>query len=84
VQHIARPSRSLLEIVKDAWIKENGSVPKGNDEGEMQAMWENPLNTVLLYTDEDKEYIAEKREKGKEVNGIKDVARRFESVKIEV
>lgn len=30
VQHIARPSRSLLEIIKDSWIEENGSTPAGN------------------------------------------------------
>lgn len=36
VQNIARPSRSLLEIIKDSWVEENGSTPEGNDGGEKQ------------------------------------------------
>ncbi|CAN0423237.1 unnamed protein product [Ascophyllum nodosum] len=78
VQHFARPSRSLLEIVKDSWIEENGCTPRGNDEGECQASWENPLNVIPMFTEEDKAAVADKREKGKEEMGIKTVARRFE------
>lgn len=84
MQHISRPSRSLLEIVKESWIAENGSVPRGNDGGEMQAMWENPLNVLPLFTEEDKASVAELKEKGREEKGIKTVARRFEAVKVEV
>ena len=30
LQNIARPSRSLLEVIKESWIEENGSTPSGN------------------------------------------------------
>jgi hypothetical protein len=36
VQHITTPSRSLLEVIREEWIAENGSVPSGNDEGPEQ------------------------------------------------
>lgn len=84
MQHISRPSRSLLEIIKDSWVAENGSIPKGNDEGESQALWENPLNVIPLFTEEDKAFVAEKKEKGREETGIKTVARRFEGEKVKV
>lgn len=42
MQSIARPSRSLLEIIKDSWIEENGSTPDGNIDEASQV-----LNTVL-------------------------------------
>lgn len=70
--------------MKESWIAENGSVPKGNDGGEMQAVWENPLNVIPLFTEEDKANVAEMKEKGKEDRGIKAVARRFEAAKVEV
>ena len=43
-----------------------------------QASWENPLNVIPMFTEEDKAAVADKREKGKEEMGIKTVARRFE------
>lgn len=42
------------------------------------------MNVLLLVTEEDKQMLAEKKEKGKEAGGIKQVARRFESEKIKV
>lgn len=36
MQNIARPSRSLLEVIKDSWIEENGSTPDGNTDNESQ------------------------------------------------
>lgn len=49
-----------------------------------QAVWENPLNVIPLFTEEDKAAVAARKEKGFEEVGIKEVARRFEAVKIQV
>eukprot|EP00904_Undaria_pinnatifida_P007530 jgi/Undpi1/3907/HiC_scaffold_16.g07275.m1 len=84
VQNIARPSRSLLEIVKDSWIEENGSTPPGNDQGEQQAIWEASFNVMPLFTEEDKIFVEEKKQKGREESGIKAVARRFEAEIVEI
>lgn len=42
------------------------------------------MNVLPLMTEEDKQMVAEKKEKGREAGGIKQVARRFESKKVEV
>ncbi|CAN0173088.1 unnamed protein product, partial [Ectocarpus sp. 8 AP-2014] len=39
VQNITRPSRSLLEIIKESWIEENGSTPDGNADEASQVRW---------------------------------------------
>lgn len=84
VQNIARPSRSLLEIIKDSWIEENGSTPEGNDEGERQEIWEASFNVMPLFTEEDKIFVEEKKQAGREDSGIKTVARRFEGEIVEI
>ncbi|CAM9786023.1 unnamed protein product [Discosporangium mesarthrocarpum] len=85
VQHITQPSRSLLEVIKDSWIKENGGkVPPGNDNGEGQASWESAMNVVPLMTDADKERVESYRCKGREHLGLKEVARRFQHEKEEI
>lgn len=50
VMHVTRPSRALLESTRDKWISENGSVPAGNDNGELQNIWENPLDCKPVMT----------------------------------
>ena len=50
VMNVSKPSRALLEGTRDAWISANGSVPVGNDSGEMQNIWENPLDCTPLMT----------------------------------
>ena len=52
VMHVTRPSRALLEGTRDQWISEYGSVPIGNDNGEMQNVWENALDCKPLMTGE--------------------------------
>ncbi|CAM9722925.1 unnamed protein product [Scytosiphon promiscuus] len=79
VQHIARPSRSLLEVIKDSWVEENGSTPAGNVDAASQAVWESSMNVIPLMTEEDKALVATFREKGKDEMGIKKIARRFEA-----
>ncbi|KAG0623085.1 hypothetical protein M758_3G147900 [Ceratodon purpureus] len=50
VFNVTKPSRALLEGTRDAWISANGSVPVGNDNGELQNIWENPLDCKPLMT----------------------------------
>ena len=52
VMHVTRPSRAVLEGTRDQWISEYGSVPIGNDNGEMQNVWENALDCKPLMTGE--------------------------------
>ena len=41
-QAIERPSRTILETIRDAWITENNSIPAGNDSE--QAKWNDPID----------------------------------------
>lgn len=49
-----------------------------------QASWENPINIMPLLTEEDRAFVAAKKEKGKEEMGIKTLARRFEGEIVKV
>lgn len=42
------------------------------------------MNVIPLFTEEDKAFVAEKKEKGREESGIKSIARRFEAEKVKV
>lgn len=42
------------------------------------------MDVIPLFSDEDKAFVAEKKEKGREESGIKTIARRFEGKKVEV
>ena len=53
VQHIAKPSRALLEGMRERLIEENGGRPDGNDGRSVQNQWENPLDCKPLMTGED-------------------------------
>lgn len=48
LKHVTKPNRALLESIKDQWISENGKQPDGNDNGEQQNIWENPLDCKPL------------------------------------
>lgn len=51
VQTIDRPSRNLLEEIRDAWIAENGSVPPGNAED--SDSWNQPIDVKPDMTSEE-------------------------------
>jgi len=56
VQTIDRPSRSMLESIRDAWITENGCIPAGNSD---EAKWTQPIDTRTAMTaDEQTSYAA--------------------------
>ena len=76
VQIISRPSRSILEEIRQAWIKENNTLPSGND-GE-KALWTDAIDAKPTMTDEEKQ----KYEQGDELSRmklLKNVARRLEA-----
>ena len=76
VKTVDRPSRTLLEGIRDAWIEENGSVPSGND---AQAnFWNQPIDAKLSMTEEDKAAYEQSEELGK-IKLLKKVARRVEA-----
>lgn len=57
VQTIDRPSRTILENIKDAWMSENGSIPDGN--AAQEAKWTQPIDAKVAMTpDEQKKYTA--------------------------
>jgi hypothetical protein len=78
---IERPSRTLLEEIKAAWIAENGSIPVGNAAEESQ--WNQAINVKpLMSANEQQEY--EKLEGLGQEKFLKNVARRVESEILEI
>lgn len=77
VQTIDRPSRTLLEDIRQAWIAENGSVPPGNATEE--AAWSQPIDVKgLMTTDEQTSYQASIDEMA-QIKVLKQAARRIEA-----
>ena len=78
VQIISRPSRSILEEIRQVWIEENNALPSGNDGKEAQALWTEPIDAKLTMTDSEKQEY----EAGEELSRmklLKNVARRLET-----
>ncbi|CAI5948073.1 unnamed protein product [Closterium sp. NIES-64] len=78
VTHITRPSKAVLEAIKDQWIAENGAAPPGNDEGPEQNRWENPLDCKPLMTEEEKKSVDYAAPGPPKAKALKEVARRVE------
>lgn len=53
VQTVERPSRALLEGLRDAWIAENGGVPAGNSTD--LALWTQPIDAKQQMTAEEQQ-----------------------------
>ncbi|MBL1177337.1 GIY-YIG nuclease family protein [Pantanalinema sp. GBBB05] len=77
VQTIDRPSRTLLEDMRQAWIAENGSIPPGNAAEE--SAWSQPIDVKgLMTTDEQTSYQASIDEVA-QIKVLKQAARRIEA-----
>lgn len=75
---ISRPSRTILETIKEAWIAENGSTPPGNDADE--AKWTQPIDVRPLMTDEERTaYDNAAGEELAQMKLLKKVSRRVEA-----
>jgi hypothetical protein len=76
VQTIDRPSRTILEEIRSAWMVENGGMPIGN--GLSEALWNQPIDAKAQMTEAEKATYAAMDEMGK-VKTLKQVARRVEA-----
>jgi len=76
VQTIVRPSRTLLEETRNAWIAENGALPPGN--GEAASTWSEPIDAKATMTPADWQEYARLEELA-QVKYLKTVARRLEA-----
>ena len=75
VKTIDRPSRTILEGIRDAWIAENGSVPIGNDTE--AAKWTQPIDAKMTMTATEQASFAASDELT-QIKILKTVARRLE------
>jgi hypothetical protein len=75
VKTVDRPSRTILQEIREAWIAENGSAPVGND-----ATWNQPIDVKALMTDDEKANYADPyHDEVAQVKILKNVARRIEA-----
>lgn len=75
VQTIDRPSRTILESIRDAWTTENGSIPDGN--GSDEAKWTQPIDAkVAMTADEQTNYTSS--DELTQAKLLKNAARRVE------
>jgi hypothetical protein len=82
IHTIDRPSRTLLEGGRDAWIAENGSTPIGN--GPDAALWNHPIDAKQWMTAaEQADYGNALTETGQS-KVLKQVARRVEATVMEL
>ncbi len=75
-QTINRPSRTTLEEIRQIWLKENGSIPSGNQLE--KSPWTEPIDAKLTMTEtEEKEY--ENSDEVGKIKILKNIARRLEA-----
>jgi hypothetical protein len=76
VRTIDRPSRSVLEEMRQAWIAENGSTPVGNSEDE--ALWDRAIDVKPVMNESEKLQYEQSDEVEKS-KLLKKIARRIEN-----
>jgi hypothetical protein len=76
VQTIDRPSRTILESIRDAWIAENDQVPPGN--GTEAAAWNQAIDAKVQMTAAEQATYANSDDLGR-IKTLKQVARRVEA-----
>lgn len=78
VETIERPSRTVLETIRTAWIAENGATPAGN--GADEAKWTQPIDVKILLTpDEEASYQQAAGLEMEQAKILKKAARRVEA-----
>lgn len=76
VQTVERPSRTLLEAIRSAWLAEQGTLPPGN--GDAADAWNQPIDAKRTMTAEEQaEYAA--LEEVAQIKYLKKIARRVEA-----
>jgi hypothetical protein len=77
VTTVERPNRTLLEMIKAAWINENGATPPGN--GEAAALWEQPIDVKSqMLPEESAQYTDPQLDDQQHQRILKQAARRIE------
>ncbi|MCT7961286.1 GIY-YIG nuclease family protein [Laspinema sp. D1] len=76
-QTIERPSRTILEEIRAAWIAENGQIPPGN--GPDEAQWTQAIDVKPLMTDEEREKYEKSIDELTQMKLLKQVSRRVEA-----
>ena len=77
VKTIDRPSRTVLEGIRDAWITENNALPLGN--GADADAWNQPIDVKQTMTAEEQANFATAINEAAQVKVLKQVARRVEA-----
>lgn len=76
VKTIDRPSRAILEDIRNAWIEENGATPDGNQND----VWNQPIQVKELMTLEEREnYTKPTNDEITQIKILKNIARRVEA-----
>ncbi|MBE9013063.1 GIY-YIG nuclease family protein [Pseudanabaenaceae cyanobacterium LEGE 13415] len=73
VQIIDRPSRTILETIRTAWLEEN------NSSLEDEAKWTQPIQVKPLMTDEERSAYESALDELAQIKALKNVARRVEA-----
>lgn len=73
---VTRPSRTLLDEIRTAWLREYGTVPPGNSD--QQIAWEKPIDAKVFMTEEERDAIAN-AEPSQTNKLLKKLARRVEA-----
>jgi hypothetical protein len=81
VQMIDRPSRTILEEIRAAWITENGTVPAGNSVNE--TIWNHPIDVKGLMTPDERQRYDTAIDELTQMKVLKQTARRVEAVILE-
>lgn len=76
-QTIERPSRTILEEIRAAWIAENGQTPPGN--GPDEGQWTQAIDVKPLMTDEEREKYEKSIDELTQMKLLKQVSRRIEA-----
>lgn len=82
VQTIERPSRTILEEIRTAWISENRAVPVGN--GADEGKWTQAIDVKTQMTPEEKASCAGAIDELTQMKVLKQAARRVEAEILEV
>ncbi len=76
VQTIDRPSRTLLESMRTAWVTENGALPSGN--GADETLWSQPIDAKTRMTPAEQDTYTSSDDAGR-IKTLKQLARRVEA-----
>ena len=79
VETINRPSRTILEEIRESWIAENGSTPVGNSSSELEK-WTQPINVQTMMLEEEKQtYDKCAGDEYSKMKALKKISRRVEA-----